>query len=49
MKYLFNFFLSFILTLNSLHTQCNIENIAYDDGNYTGCVNYEGEKHGKGV
>ena len=49
MKYIFNFFLSFILTLNSLHTQCNIENIAYDDGNYTGCVNYEGEKHGKGV
>ena len=49
MKYLFNFFLSFILTLNSLHTQCNKENIDYGDGNYTGCVNYEGEKHGKGV
>ena len=49
MNYLFCFFLSFILTLNSLYSQCNQETITYDNGNYIGCINYEGEKHGKGV
>ena len=49
MNYLFCFFLSFILTLNSLYSQCNQETITYDNGNYIGCVNYEGEKHGKGI
>jgi len=49
MKNLFYFFLSFIITLNSLHSQCKQETISYDNGNYIGCVNYEGEKHGKGI
>ncbi len=49
MKYPFCFFLSFILTLNSLYSQCNQETITYDNGNYIGCVNYEGERHGKGI
>ena len=49
MKNLFNFFLLFILTFNFIYTQCNQEIISYDDGKYIGCVNYEGEKHGKGT
>ena len=43
------FFFSFIFTLNYLYSQCNQEIISYDNGNYIGCVNYEGEKHGKGI
>tara|TARA_B100000900_G_scaffold413710_1_gene438350 strand:+ start:90 stop:326 length:237 start_codon:yes stop_codon:yes gene_type:complete len=35
MKNLFYFFLSFIITLNSLHSQCNQETIPYDNGDYT--------------
>lgn len=49
MKKLFNFFLLFTLTFNFIYTQCNQEIITYDDGKYKGCVNYEGEKHGKGA
>ena len=49
MKNLLYIFLSFFTVINSLHTQCIQETINYDDGNYKGCVNYEGEKHGKGV
>ena len=49
MKKLFNFFLLFTLTFNSIYTQCNQEIITYDDGIYNGCLNYEGEKHGKGI
>ena len=49
MKNLFNFFLLFILTLNFIYTQCNLKIISYYDGKYIGCVNYEGEKHGKGT
>ena len=49
MKNFFNFFLLFILTLNFIYAQCNQEIISYDNGKYTGCVNYEGEKHGKGI
>ena len=49
MKNLLYIFLSFFAVINSLHTQCIQETINYDDGNYKGCVNYEGEKHGKGV
>ena len=49
MKHIFFFFFSFFFTLNSLNSQCNQETISYDNGNYIGCVNYEGEKHGKGI
>ena len=30
-------------------SQCNKETISYSNGNYIGCVNYEGQKDGKGV
>ena len=49
MKHILFFFFSFLVTLNSLNSQCNKETISYDNGNYIGCVNYEGEKHGKGI
>ena len=49
MKNLLYIFLSFLTVTNSLYSQCIQETINYDDGNYKGCVNYEGEKHGKGV
>ena len=49
MKRILFFFFSFIFTLNSLYSQCNQETISYDNGNYIGCINYEGEKHGKGI
>ncbi len=49
MKNLLYISLSFLTVTNSLYSQCIQETINYDDGNYKGCVNYEGEKHGKGV
>lgn len=48
MKLNFFFFFSYIFPLLAF-PQCNEETISYTNGNYIGCVNYEGQKDGKGV
>ena len=45
-----NLFFFFLYILSQLtFSQCNKETISYSNGNYIGCVNYEGQKDGKGV
>lgn len=43
------FFLFFIVFPQIIISQCKEETIKYDNGAYIGCVNYEGEKNGKGI
>ena len=50
MKLIHVYFFLFILVFpNIIISQCIDEKLKYDNGTYTGCVNYEGEKHGKGI
>lgn len=43
------FFLFLLVFPQIIISQCNEETIKYDNGTYIGCVNYEGEKNGKGI
>ena len=43
------FFLFLLVFPQTIISQCNEETIKYDNGTYIGCVNYEGEKNGKGI
>jgi hypothetical protein len=50
MKFYREFFLIiYTLTSGYIFSQCKQETINYDNGNYFGCVNYEGEKDGEGT
>lgn len=50
MKHIQYFFFLFLLVFPQIIiSQCNEETIKYDNGTYIGCVNYEGEKNGKGI
>lgn len=49
MKHIQYFFLFLLVFPQIIISQCNEETIKYDNGTYIGCVNYEGEKNGKGI
>ena len=44
-----NLFFFFLYIPLIAFSQCNEETISYTNGNYIGCVNYEGQKDGEGV